>query len=63
MAVKCIAAYCAIAYTLIVTLLLGYWCSPIYEYWRVPVAFRKSAVEALARRRVSWERDFETCNG
>ena len=31
-----IAGYCAIAYTLIIGLLLGYWCHPIYEYWAVP---------------------------
>jgi len=34
--VLCIAGYSVIAYTLIVCLLLGYWCSPIYEYWAVP---------------------------
>ncbi|KAK0652461.1 hypothetical protein B0T16DRAFT_387718 [Cercophora newfieldiana] len=35
-AVLCIAGYCVIAYILVVALLVGYWCTPTYEYWAVP---------------------------
>ncbi|KAK3360495.1 hypothetical protein B0T25DRAFT_578413 [Lasiosphaeria hispida] len=36
LAVLFIAGFCAIAYILVMSLLLGYWCAPIYEYWAVP---------------------------
>ncbi|KAI0099738.1 hypothetical protein GGR51DRAFT_389902 [Nemania sp. FL0031] len=39
LAIKLIAVYCAIGYIVLVSLLLGYWCRPIWEYWRVPVRY------------------------
>ncbi|KAI1123437.1 hypothetical protein F5Y10DRAFT_286183 [Nemania abortiva] len=39
LAIKLIAVYCAVGYVVLVSLLLGYWCRPIWEYWAVPVHF------------------------
>ncbi|KAK0716053.1 hypothetical protein B0H67DRAFT_666603 [Lasiosphaeris hirsuta] len=36
LAVLFIAGFCVIAYILVMSLFLGYWCAPIYEYWAVP---------------------------
>ncbi|KAK3367669.1 hypothetical protein B0H63DRAFT_489606 [Podospora didyma] len=43
LAVKLLFLYCVIAYILVVTLCLTYWCSPIQEYWRVPVLYPECA--------------------
>ncbi|KAI1149428.1 hypothetical protein F4825DRAFT_464128 [Nemania diffusa] len=39
LAIKVIAVYCAIGYIILISLLLGYWCRPIWEYWAVPVRY------------------------
>jgi hypothetical protein len=36
LAVLFIAGYCVIAFILVMALYLGYWCTPVYEYWAVP---------------------------
>ncbi|KAH8909402.1 hypothetical protein BR93DRAFT_975677 [Coniochaeta sp. PMI_546] len=43
LAVKIIACYCALGYILTMALYLGYWCTPIYEYWAVPVRISQCA--------------------
>jgi hypothetical protein len=35
--VRVVAAYCAVTYVLVTLMFVFYWCSPTYEYWRVPV--------------------------
>jgi len=37
LAVKLIACYCVVGYILVMSLYLGYWCTPMHEYWAVPV--------------------------
>lgn len=36
-AVFFIAGYCVIAYSVVMGMFMGYWCTPIPEYWAVPV--------------------------
>ncbi|KAB5515472.1 hypothetical protein GE09DRAFT_1159726 [Coniochaeta sp. 2T2.1] len=43
LAVKIIGGYCAIGYIIVMGLYLGYWCTPIYEYWAVPVRIDQCA--------------------
>lgn len=47
LAVKVIACYSGLGYILTMALLWGFWCTPIYEYWAVPVRICMFAPSAL----------------
>lgn len=36
---KIIGLFCIVGYILVTMLCLTYWCTPINEYWRVPVKY------------------------
>jgi len=72
------SGFCVIAYILVVSLCLGFWCAPIYEYWAVPVNIcefvaedHHAGVPILCRfrwtvhgpERASWDQAFSTDDG
>ncbi|ORY60269.1 uncharacterized protein BCR38DRAFT_375428 [Pseudomassariella vexata] len=42
-AVITVACFCGVSYVLVVALCLMHWCTPIEEYWRVPVKYSQCA--------------------